>query len=463
MKKLYFLTGSQHLYGEETLKQVAVDSKKIVAFLSRETKHVIDIIWNPTVTTSEEILEVCQKAIIDPECVGVITWMHTFSPAKMWIKGLQVLNKPLLHLHTQTIEKLPYDSIDMDYMNLNQSAHGDREFGFILRRLNMPHHTVVGYYQHETVIQEIIRFSEVVKAINYSKNLKVAMFGNNMRNVAVTDGDRVESQIKYGWEVNYYGIGDIVEIADTITENEIDQKIIEYELRYIPFEGDSKAVREQARYEIAFSKFFQEHKIKAFCDTFEDLYGLTQLPGLGVQNLMTKGIGFAPEGDYKTAAMNALLMKMSETREGATGFIEDYTYDLSLGNELELGSHMLEVSPAFAATKPRIEVHPLSIGGKEAPARLVFDGITGPGLQLCMIDLGTHFRIIVVEIEFVNPPKMPKLPVAKLMWKVKPDFATGIRKWLESGGGHHSIISMALTIEDIDLFAKLTGTELVKI
>jgi len=461
MKNIYFITGSQYLYGEETLRNVDIDSQRIVNYISEQLSNTINILWQSTVKSSEEVLAVFQQASIDPDCVGVITWMHTFSPAKMWIKGLQVLNKPLLHLHTQVIEKIPYDTIDMNYMNLNQSAHGDREYAFILKRMNIIHQTIVGYYQHEEVIQEIKRFAEVANAIDYSYHLKVAMFGSNMREVAVTDGDRVESQIKYGWEVNYYGIGDLVNIINQVTESEIEQQYKLYQKSYIMQTNQIEAVKEQAKYEIALSKFIKQNKIHAFCDTFEDLHGLNQLPGLAVQDLMNQGVGFAPEGDYKTAALSAILMKMAEKRKGATGFIEDYTYDLTLHEEMELGSHMLEVSPQFAAMQPKIEVHPLEIGNKQAPARLIFDGIIGSGIQLCMVDMGTHFTMIVTEIELVKPKNTPQLPVAKVMWKVKPDFKTGVKSWLENGGSHHSVISTALTIQDIQLFAKLTDTKLV--
>ncbi len=465
--KLYFITGSQDLYGEDTLKKAAQHSREITEHLNSRLGDAAHIECMPVVRNSEEIADTCRKASCDRDCVGVIVWMHTFSPAKMWIKGLQRLHKPLCHLHTQYNETLPYDTIDMDFMNLNQSAHGDREFGFILARLGIKRHVVVGYYKDERTVSELRRFAEVAKAISFSENLKLAMFGSNMREVAVTDGDRVESQIKYGWEVNYYGIGDLNELVSKVTPAEAEEKLRDYLSMYELRTQDTGAVLEQAKMEIALRRFLHSGGFKAFTDTFQDLHGLTQLPGLAVQRLMGEGYGFAAEGDYKTAALCAILWKMAECRAGATGFMEDYTYDMKDG--LVLGAHMLEVSPAFAADKPSIEVHPLSIGDKSAPARLVFSGIpkdrnTCDAIAVCMTDMGKGFRMICAEIELVAQPKpMPKLPVARLMWKLKPDFETGAKKWLEAGGGHHTVVSSALTMEDIELFAKLTDTELIVI
>ncbi|HPF88224.1 MAG TPA: L-arabinose isomerase, partial [Candidatus Limiplasma sp.] len=390
MKKLYFITGSQDLYGEETLKQVALDTKKMVEYLNGKLLDTVAVEWKPTVINSESCIAVMQEANVDDDCVGVITWMHTFSPAKMWIKGLQILRKPLCHLHTQANERLPYDTIDMDFMNLNQAAHGDREYGFICARLGIKRQIVVGYYQHENVIAQLKQFAQVAKALDFSRKLKVAMFGNNMRQVAVTDGDRVESQIRYGWEVNYYAIGDLVTLVNAVTEEQVGAKIAEYKAAYTFKTDNMDAVKEQARYEIALDQFVAAHGVGAYTDTFEDLYGLKQLPGLATQRMQGKGIGFGAEGDYKTSALNAVLWKMAEGREGATGFMEDYTYDMVDG--YVLGAHMLEVSPSFAATKPAIEVHPLGIGGKADPARLTFGGVKGDGVAVCMTDMGDHFR-----------------------------------------------------------------------
>lgn len=464
MEKLYFIVGSQDLYGEECLKQVAVDAAEMVRFLNEQLKNTIEIELLPVVQTSKSCLEDMRKAQTDDSCVGVITWMHTFSPAKMWIKGLQELHKPLLHLHTQANEKLPYDAIDMDFMNLNQSAHGDREYGYILARLNIPHEVVAGYYKHTHVVEKIRQFAQVAKAIAVSKNTCIATFGNNMRDVAVTDGNRLECEIKYGWEVKYYGIGELAELAAEATEAEVDAKMAEYTEKYTMATDNVAAVREQARYEVAIEKFIAVNGVNAFTDTFQDLHGLAQLPGIAAQNLMEKGIGFGPEGDYKISAFSAVLMKMAEGRDGATGFIEDYTYDLTEGKELELASHMLEVPASFAANKPEIQVHPLGIGGKADPARLVFDGVTGDGIQVTLVDMGDHFRIICADIELVKQPEpMPKLPVARIMYRHKPDFRIGTAAWCYAGGAHHSVVSTALTRQDIAMFARLTRTELITI
>ena len=462
MEKLYFVVGSQYLYGDECLKQVAKDAQIMTDFLNTKLKGKAIVELLPTVVNSETCIADLQKAQMDKECIGVITWMHTFSPAKMWIKGLQELRKPLLHLHTQANRELPYDKIDMDFMNLNQAAHGDREYGFILSRMRIPHQVLAGYYENDDVVEGILQFVDVAKAIAFSRSLKVASFGNNMREVAVTDGDRVESQIKYGWECNYYALGDLVKIIDNVSESEIDSKMTEYQSKYVIKTDNIKAVREQAKYQIALEKFLSENGIGAFADTFQDLYGLKQLPGLAVQDLNAKGIGFGPEGDYKIAALAAVLMKMSEGRKGATGFIEDYTYDLTQGKELELASHMLEVPVTFAATKPEIHVMPLGLGGKEDPARLIFDGVQGDGIQVTMVDMGDHYRIICADIELVKQPKpMPNLPVARIMYRHKPNFKIGTEGWCIAGGAHHSVVSTALTKDDIALFAMLTGTELI--
>ncbi|MCR5304827.1 MAG: L-arabinose isomerase [Lachnospiraceae bacterium] len=462
--KIYFIVGSQDLYGEECLKQVAADAEEMVKFLGEKLKGNARIELLPTVVTSDTCIQDMRKAQCDDECVGVITWMHTFSPAKMWIKGLQELRKPLLHLHTQANEKLPYDDIDMDFMNLNQAAHGDREYGFILARMGVPHETVAGFYKHDKVVEKIGKFADVAKAVAFSHSLQIATFGNNMRDVAVTGGDKVESQIVYGWETRYYAVGELVNIINNVTDKEIEDQYNEYTANYTVATDNIDAVKEQAKYEVGLKKFIKEHNIGAFTDTFQDLHGLRQLPGIAAQDLMGKGIGFGPEGDYKIAAMSAILMKMAESRKGATGFIEDYTYDLTEGQELELASHMLEVPVSFAAGKPEIQVHPLGIGGKEDPARLVFDGITGDAVQVTMVDMGDRFRIICADIELVKQPKpMPKLPVARIMFRHKPDFERGTAAWCEAGGAHHAVVSTALTREDIAAFAKYTGSEFIAI
>lgn len=463
MKKLYFITGSQDLYGEETLARVAENGREMAGYLSGAVGRVA-VEWQPVVRNSDEIFAVCMKASADPDCVGVITWMHTFSPAKMWIRGLQALAKPMLHLHTQYNEKLPYSTIDMDFMNLNQSAHGDREFGYICTRLGVRREIVVGYYRHARVVAAIRKFADTAVALDFSRGMRVAMFGGNMRDVAVTDGDRVESEIRYGWSVNYYGPGDLADIVAGVKKEEVKAKMREYAAKYEMRTDLTEAVEEQAKYEVALRRFIEAERINAFTDTFQDLHGLRQLPGLAVQNIMADGTGFAAEGDYKTAALMAVLCRMAEGRTGGTAFMEDYTYDLTEGGELELASHMLEVSPVFAASRPAIEVHPLSIGGKEPPARLVFDGAPGKAVAVSMVDMGDRYRLVCADIELVTPPEaMPKLPVARLMWKLRPDFATGAAAWIRAGGAHHAVVSTALDAADIRLFAKLTDTELVEI
>lgn len=463
MKKLFFIIGSQDLYGEETLRQAEKDGREIAEFLDKSLENV-SVEAMSIIRNSAEATAAAECVNSDKDCIGVIMWMHTFSPAKMWIRALQILRKPMLHLHTQFNEKLPYDSIDMDFMNLNQSAHGDREFGFMCTRLGIKREVVAGYYKNACVLDKIRSFSDVARAVDFCKTLRVAMFGNNMRDVSVTDGDRVESEIQYGWNVNYYGIGDLCSLIDNVSDDEIDQKINEYEQKYEMDTDNLAAVREQAKYEVALDKFIEKENISAFTDTFEDLHGLNQLPGIAVQNIMAKGIGFGPEGDYKTSALSAALFEMSKYRSGATGFTEDYTYDLTEDNETELAAHMLEVPVAFAETKPKIQVHPLGIGGKSDPARLVFDSVSGEGIQVCMVDMGDRFRLICAAVTLINQPEpMPKLPVARIMWKLKPDFKTGATAWIYAGGAHHSVVSTSLTVDDIRMFAKLTNTELVVI
>ena len=353
MKKIYFIVGSQDLYGEQVLQQVAQNGKEMSDYIASNIKGV-SVEWKCVVRSSEEAEDVLMAASADKQCCGVMVWMHTFSPAKMWIKGLQRLTKPLLHLHTQYNRELPYQTIDMDFMNLNQAAHGDREFGFICTRLGLKREVVAGYYKNVGVLKRIQRFADVARAMDYSHYLRVAMLGSNMRDVSVTDGDRVESEIRYGWNVNYYGVGEIVQLVSEVGAEELSAKMSEYQGKYVMNTDDLSAVEEQAKYEIALEKFFRKERIGAFTDTFQDLYGLKQLPGLSVQSLMAKGVGFGPEGDYKTSALMAVLCKMAEGREGATAFLEDYTYDLTEGEEVELASHMLEVSPVFAEGTPCI-------------------------------------------------------------------------------------------------------------
>ena len=461
--KIYFITGSQFLYGEETLKQVEQDSIKMVEFLNEKIGRV-DVEYKGVVKTEKEATKYVKEINYDDECVGMIVWCHTFSPAKMWINGLKILQKPMLHLHTQFNRELPYDEIDMDFMNLNQSAHGDREFAYALTRLGVPRVSVAGYYKDEDVVKEIEEWVDVAVAVDYSKKVKVCRFGDNMREVAVTDGDKVEAQIKLGWQIDYYGIGDVVEEINAVSQKETDALYDEILSLYTLNTDKVESVKEQVKYEIALKRFLDKNDYVALTTNFQDLHGLKQLFGMSIQRLMASGYGFGAEGDWKIAALGAILKKMAEGRAGATCFMEDYTYDLIKGQELVLGSHMLEVCPTIASTRPAIEVHPLGIGGKEDPARLVFDGQEGDGIAVCMVDMGNRLRLICAEIELVKQPKpMPKLPVARIMWKLKPDFKTGAKAWLEAGGAHHTVVSTALTAKDVELFAKLNGLEFVHI
>jgi len=463
-KNIYFLTGSQHLYGVDILAQVAKNSDTIVEFLNSQKHNPVTIIASPPLTTSQEITMAIKKANADENCVGVITWMHTFSPSKMWIEGFSILAKPYLHLHTQANEKLPFDSIDMDFMNLNQAAHGDREHGFIAARMRLRRKVIVGFYKDLDTVTEIFDWARAAIAYNFSRNLKVARFGDNMREVAVTEGDKVEAQIKFGWQVDGYAVGDLVEYINKVTKKELDTAYENLQKDYIINTDKIDSVKEQLKYQLAMRKFFDDNQIGAFTNTFQDLHGLKQLPGLATQNLMAQGFGYGGEGDWKTAALGAVMQKMAESKKGATGFMEDYTYDLTKGNELVLGAHMLEVPPSFAASKPKVEVHALGIGGKEPPARLVFDGITGEGIVVSLIDLGNRFRMIVAEVELVKQPKpMPKLPVARIMYKLKPNFKTGAAAWILAGGAHHTVASTALTTVDMRSLATMFGIECVVI
>ena len=462
-KTVYFVTGSQGLYGAETLKQVDVNSAEIAAYLDGQ-KGAVNIKYYGTVKSPDEIYKMAKEANYDGDCVGIIVWCHTFSPAKMWIRGLKTLQKPMLHLHTQYNERLPYKAIDMDFMNLNQAAHGDREFGFICARLNLNNEVAVGYYKNPKVVKQIFDWAAAAAAYDFSQGLKVARFGDNMREVAVTEGNKVSAQIAFGWEINTYAVGLLVGEIDKVTEKETDALMKEYASAYTMKTKDVAAVREQAKYEIAFGKFFKEKSVGAFTNTFEDLYGMKQLPGLATQRLMSRGTGFGAEGDWKTAALGAVMMKLAEGKPGGTGFMEDYTYDLKEGGELVLGAHMLEVSPAFAGTKPSVEVHPLGIGGKEPPARLVFDGIEGKGVSVTLVEMEYGYKIIAANIELVKQPEpMPKLPVARIMWKILPNHADGVKAWIKEGGAHHAVVSTALTARDVKLLADMWNVDFVEI
>ena len=452
--KFWFITGSQFLYGEETIRQVEADSKEIVAGL----KLPFPVEYKLTAKTNAEITQIVREANYDDECAGIITFCHTFSPSKMWINGLSLLQKPWLHFHTQFNESIPNEAIDMDYMNLHQSAHGDREHGFIGARMRMPRAVVAGYWKDPAVQAQIADWQRAAVGALFSKSLKVVRFGDNMREVAVTEGDKVEAQIVMGWQVNTWAVGDLVKEMDKVTEAEIDALVKEYESLYTIATDNMDSVRYQAREEIAIERILVREGAKAFSNTFEDLYGMKQLPGLATQHLMSKGYGFGAEGDWKTAAMTAIVKAMYP--DGQTSFMEDYTYDYK--HELILGSHMLEVCPSIAADQPRIEVHKLGIGGKDAPARLVFEGKAGQAKALSLIDAGGRLRLIAQDVNCEKPfQDMPNLPVARTMWKPQPSFLEGLKCWIIAGGAHHTVLSYNITDDVIRDFARIMGIELV--
>jgi L-arabinose isomerase len=468
--EFWFVTGSQHLYGPETLLQVAEHSQCIASGLDKDPAIPCKVVFKPVVKTPDEIRKICEEANNDENCAGIITWMHTFSPAKMWIAGLSCLTKPLLHLHTQFNRDIPWSEIDMDFMNLNQAAHGDREYGFIGARLRIARKVVAGYWEDAEVRRRINVWMRAAVGYVEGKNLKVARFGDNMRQVAVTEGDKVEAQIKFGWSVNGYGVGDLVALVNQVSDAEVNALMEEYATLYEIAEEARKdgpgrnAVKEQARFEIALKKFLKEGGFGAFTTTFEDLHGLVQLPGLAVQRLMEAGYGFGGEGDWKTAAMVRIVKTMGQGLGNGTSFMEDYTYHFEPGNEMVLGAHMLEVCPTIAATKPRIEVHPLGIGGKADPARIVFDGKSGPAINASLIDMGERFRLIVndvVSVKQQNP--MPKLPVARVLWKPQPTMQTGAEAWILAGGAHHTVFSLDITAEHLMDWAEMTGIEFLPI
>jgi len=464
----WFVTGSQDLYGPETLKQVERDSRAIAQALSRSRQIPVKVVFKPVLTTPEAIAELCRKAGTSANCIGLITWMHTFSPAKMWIAGLKVLSKPFVHLHTQFNRDIPWAEIDMDFMNLNQSAHGGREFGFICTRMRRRRKVVVGHWQDEQVQAELGTWARAACGWHDAQGGKVARFGDNMREVAVTEGDKVAAQMQLGYSVNGYGVGDLVVAVGGVTERQIDRLVAEYAETYelaraVRKEGRKRgALREAARIELGMRAFLETGGFNAFTTTFEDLHGLKQLPGLAVQRLMADGYGFGAEGDWKTAALVRAMKVMACGLPGGTSFMEDYTYHLEPAGPKVLGAHMLEVCASIADGTPSLEVHPLGIGGKADPCRLVFDVPTGPALNASLIDLGHRFRMIVNEIDVVEPDApLPKLPVARVVWVPKPDLKVGAAAWILAGGAHHTGFSMALTAEHLEDFADMAGLECV--
>ncbi|EGP5066643.1 L-arabinose isomerase [Enterococcus faecium] len=467
-KEFWFVVGSQHLYGEEALREVKKHAQEMVDELNENGQLPYPIRLQELAVTADTITKIMKEVNYREEVAGVITWMHTFSPAKMWIRGTKLLQKPLLHLATQYNESIPWKTIDMDFMNLNQSAHGDREYGFINARLNKQNKIVVGYWKRPEIQKEIADWMDVAVAYNESFGIKVARFGDNMRNVGVTEGDKVEAQIQFGWTVDYFGIGDLVQVIDRVSDEEVEQLFEEYKELYTFDYGDyeektwEEHVKVQAQQEIGIRRFLEEGDYNAFTTNFEDLYGMKQLPGLAVQRLMAEGYGFAGEGDWKTAAIDRLLKIMARGKD--TGFMEDYTYELASGQEAILESHMMEVDPTLAATKPRIVVSPLSMGDREDPARLVFDGKAGEGVVVSMADFGTHYKLLINEVEAFEPTtEAPNLPVARVLWKTKPNFHEGVHSWIQAGGGHHTVVSLNLTTDQIETWAKLVELETVVI
>ena len=461
----WFVTGSQHLYGPETLKMVEQHANTIARGLSASAKMAVKIVAKPVMTSSESIYQLCRDAGSSTNCIGVITWMHTFSPARMWIAGLKSLRKPLLHLHTQFNEELPWSTIDMDFMNLNQSAHGDREFGFIGARMRLNRKVVVGHWQHAEVHSEIAAWMRSGCAWHDAQHLKVARFGDNMRNVAVTEGNKVNAQIDLGYTVNGYGVGDLVRCVQQATDAEVNDIMAQYDDAYTIAEplrkGGCKrqSLVEAARIEIGLRRFLEETGSHAFTDTFEDLHGLSQLPGIAVQRLMADGYGFGAEGDWKTAALVRATKVMSHGLKGGSSFMEDYTYHLTNGAQV-LGAHMLEVCPSITNEKPSAEIHPLSIGGKADPIRLVFTAAPGRGVNASMVDMGNRFRLIVNEVNVIEPQHpLPKLPVARAVWVPEPNLKVAATAWIHAGGAHHTALSCALTPEHLENFAEMAGME----
>lgn len=467
---VWFVTGSQHLYGEETLRQVDEHSAKIAEALNKSASIPVQVLFKPVVKTPEEIYTLISAANNDRDCIGIITWMHTFSPAKMWINGLKILRKPLLHLHTQFNRDIPWGSIDMDFMNLNQSAHGDREFGFIMSRMRLNRKVVAGHWQDKAVQQQVGTWARSAAGWADWQGARFVRFGDNMRQVAVTEGDKVEAELQFGYSVNTYGVGDLVAVINKVKNSQVDELIAVYHKEYKMAPSLKKggkqyeSLREAAKIEIGMRTFLEDGGFKGYTDTFEDLHGMRQLPGIASQRLMAEGYGFGGEGDWKTAALVRAMKVMGSGLPGGNSFMEDYTYHFEPKNNLVLGAHMLEICPSIAADKPACEIHPLGIGGKEDPVRLVFTGRSGPALNASIVDMGNRFRLLVNEVQAVKPAKtLPKLPVARVLWKPLPDMVTGCSAWILAGGAHHTCYSQNLSAEGLQDFAEMAGIEFVLI
>jgi L-arabinose isomerase len=467
-REVWFVTGSQGLYGPDTLHQVAVQSQQIAQEFGE--KLPVGLRWLPVLTDAAAIRRVCLDANADDDCIGIVAWMHTFSPAKMWIAGLDALAKPLLHLHTQANVDLPWSTIDMDFMNLNQAAHGDREFGYIQARLGVTRKIVAGHVKDEHVIGQALSWTRAAVARAELGSLRLARFGDNMRDVAVTEGDKVEAQVRFGVSVNTYGVNDLVAIVDQVADADVDELAGEYEDLYdvaaeLRAGGERhESLRYGARIELGLRTFLSEGGFKAFTTNFEDLGGLRQLPGLAVQRLMADGYGFGGEGDWKTSALLRTLKTAAEGLPGGTSFMEDYTYHLPSGQQLILGAHMLEVCPTIASSKPSLEIHPLAIGDRDDPVRLVFDAAPGPAHVVGLVDMGDRFRLVANEVQVVSPLEpLPMLPVARAVWKPLPDLATSAEAWLTAGGPHHTVLTAALSAQDLTDLADMVGVELLMI
>jgi L-arabinose isomerase len=463
---IWFLVGSQHLYGEAALKKVAANAQVIVRGLNRSGALPLKLVLQPVLTRPGEITATLAAANHDPQCAGLVAWIHTFSPSKMWINGLRLLRNPLLHFHTQHNRDIPWSTIDMDFMNLNQAAHGDREFGFIGARLRLARKIIVGHWEDADVHQRLAAWMRAARAWHDWQGAKFVRFGDNMRQVAVTEGNKVSAEIAFGFAVNGHGVGDLAARVNAVKDAAIDRLCAKYQEQYDVApelrKGGARhaSLRDGARIELGLRAFLEEGEFKGFTTTFEDLHGLAQLPGLAVQRLMADGYGFGAEGDWKTAALVRAMKVMADGLPGGVSFMEDYTYHLAAGNRKVLGAHMLEICPSIAAAKPRLEVHPLGIGGKADPVRLVFDTPPGPALNASLVDLGNRFRLLVNEVDVVAPDApLPKLPVARAVWVPKPDFATGCAAWILAGGAHHTGFSPAVTTEHLEDFAEMAGLE----
>ncbi len=468
--EVWFATGSQHLYGPEVLKQVEADAQQIVAGLDHSASLPIKLVAKPVLTTPQAIAQLCLEANRDPHCIGLVTWMHTFSPAKMWIAGLTALQRPLAHLHTQFNRDIPWSTIDMDFMNLNQSAHGGREFGFICSRLRENRKVMVGHWEDPVVQQRLGQWMRVAAAWHDWQRARIARIGDNMREVAVTEGDKVSAQIQLGFAVNGYGIGDLVRYVSEVSEADVKQLCAAYDQQYrmapaLRPDGDRReSLEEAARIELGLRAFLTEGGFAGFTDTFEDLHGLRQLPGLAVQRLMADGYGYGAEGDWKHAALVRAMKVMSSGLEGGVSFMEDYTYHFDPTGSKVLGAHMLEICPSIAAEQPSCEIHPLGIGGKEDPVRLVFDARSGPALNVSLIDLGNRFRMVVNQVDVVAPDApLPRLPVARALWTPRPTLEVAAAAWILAGGAHHTSFAQAVTLEQMEDFAEMANIEMVAI